>query len=120
MNKLSEHFTREELACKCGACSQDTVDSELLKILEYVRSHFDQPVIINSANRCPAYNAQIGGSPKSQHQYSRAADIVVKGHSPAEVQELLESFMKGWGGIGSYETFTHVDTRSNGPARWKG
>jgi uncharacterized protein YcbK (DUF882 family) len=120
MNKLSEHFTREELACKCGACSQDTVDSELLKILEYVRSHFDQPVIINSANRCPAYNAQIGGSPKSQHQYSRAADIVVKGHSPAEVQKLLESFMKGWGGIGSYETFTHVDTRSNGPARWKG
>ena len=120
MTKISENFTREELACKCGACSQDTVDSELLKILEHVRSHFDQPVIINSGNRCPAYNAQIGGSPKSQHQYSRAADIVVKGHSPAEVQELLESFMTGWGGIGSYETFTHVDTRSNGPARWKG
>ena len=120
MTKISEHFTREELSCKCGACSQDTVDSELLKILEHVRSHFDQPVIINSGNRCPAYNAQIGGSPKSQHQYSRAADIVVKGHSPAEVQELLESFMKGWGGIGSYETFTHVDTSSNGPARWKG
>lgn len=120
MTKISEHFTREEFACKCKNCSQDTVDSELLKILEHVRSHFDSPVIINSANRCRGYNEEIGGSKNSQHIYSRAADIVVKGHSPAEVQELLESFMKGWGGIGSYETFTHVDTRSNGPARWKG
>lgn len=117
--KIGSHFHRSEFACKCG-CGFDTVDTELMTLLECVRAHFDAPVTINSACRCRAHNHNIGGSPKSQHLYGRAADIVVKGHSPAEVQELVASLMKGWGGIGSYETFTHVDTRTNGPARWKG
>jgi uncharacterized protein YcbK (DUF882 family) len=120
MSKIGSHFDRSEFKCKCGNCDFDTVDAQLITLLEAVRNHFDAPVIINSACRCRAHNSNIGGSPKSQHLYGRAADIVVKGHSPAEVQDVLESFMKGWGGIGSYETFTHVDSRSNGPARWKG
>jgi uncharacterized protein YcbK (DUF882 family) len=30
--------------------------------------------------------------------------------------------MEGWGGIGIYpkKNFVHLDTRSNGPARWRG
>ena len=120
MDKIGSHFDRSEFKCKCGNCDFDTVDTTLLILLEGVRAHFDAPVIINSACRCRAHNNNIGGSPKSQHLYGRAADIVVKGHSPAEVQNLLESLMKGWGGIGSYDTFTHVDTRTKGPARWKG
>ena len=117
--KIGSHFDRSEFACKCG-CGYDTVDTQLMTLLEAIRNHFDAPVTINSACRCRGHNSNIGGSPKSQHLYGRAADIVVKGHSPAEVQQVLESFMKGWGGIGLYESFTHLDTRSNGPARWKG
>lgn len=120
MQKLSDHFSREEFKCKCGACNQDTVDSDLIKILEHIRVHFDVPVSINSGNRCPAYNNQIGGSQRSQHMYSRAADIVVKGYSPEEVAQVAESFMHNIGGIGIYETFTHIDTRSGAPARWRG
>lgn len=119
MGKISEHFHRSEFACKCG-CGFDTVDADLLKILESVRAHFDAPVTINSSCRCRIHNQMIGGSENSQHLFGRAADIVVKNKSPKEVIEFLESFMKGIGGIGSYETFTHVDTRTNGPARWQG
>jgi hypothetical protein len=39
----------------------------------------------------------------------KAADIVVKGHTPKEVAQYAESL--GMKGIGVYKTFTHIDTR---------
>lgn len=117
-SQLSKHFNRSEFACKCGNCSFDTVDVQLIPLLEAVRVHFDSPVTINSACRCHAHNTAVGGKPNSQHLYGRAADIVVKGHTPKEVHDLLESLMKGWGGLGLYESFVHVDTRTGGQARW--
>ncbi|BEB16509.1 hypothetical protein VEE45_23520 [Escherichia coli] len=45
---LSKHFSRKEFKCKCGKCDYDTIDAELLVILEDVREHFGKPVIINS------------------------------------------------------------------------
>lgn len=119
MNKISEHFSREEFACKCG-CGFDTVDTQLIQVLEYVRTHFDSPVTINSSCRCRIHNQMIGGSENSQHLFGRAADIVVKNHTPKEVAEFLGAYMKGWGGLGTYDSFTHIDTRTQGPARWQG
>lgn len=114
---ISENFTRVEFECSCG-CGFDTVDSELLRLLENIRAHFDKPVLVNSACRCVAHNTAVGGGQHSQHLYGRAADIVVAGIDPAIVAELAEQL--GAGGVGKYETFTHVDSRSNGPARWEG
>jgi uncharacterized protein YcbK (DUF882 family) len=108
------HFTRYEFACKCG-CGYDTVDAELLVILNNLREFFDAPVTINSACRCPAHNASVGGSEDSQHLYARAADVVVENIEPDVVYEYLDSL--GVGGLGKYKTFTHVDTRIN-RARW--
>lgn len=121
MEKIGSHFTRSEFACNCG-CGFDTVDVELMPILEYVRHHFDKPVTINSGCRCPAYNEKIGGSKNSQHTRGRAVDIRVLGHTPAEVAEVVEQILDGWGGLGIYpnKNFVHIDTRSNGPARWRG
>ena len=76
MGDLSEHFSREEMACKCG-CGLDTVDAELLSLLEKIRAHFDRPITINSGCRCEAHNRAVGGSKNSQHLIGRAADIVV-------------------------------------------
>lgn len=104
---ISKHFYRGEFACKCG-CGFDTVDAELLRTLETVRFHFGQPVTINSGCRCPEHNKAIGGSPRSQHLLGRAADFVVKDVSPQEVQKFLKDHK---GGLGEYETFTHVDSR---------
>ena len=114
--QLSEHFTRSEFACNCG-CGQDTVDVELLPILERVRVHFDEPTTIISGNRCEDYNRTVGGATNSQHPKSRAADIVVQNVSPATVHAYLDPWHTG--GLGEYPTFTHVDSRSQ-RARWSG
>lgn len=115
MGDLSPHFSRSEFACKCG-CGFDTVDVELLIYLEKVRTHFEQVVTITSACRCPSYNHVVGGTVRSQHLLGRAADIAVANVSPALVQELLEDHP---GGLGSYNSFTHIDTR-NTKTQWRG
>ena len=112
---ISKYFKREEFACECG-CGFDTVDVSTLKVLELVREYFGVPVVINSGCRCAAHNKYIGGAKKSQHVFGRAADIVVKGVSPSAVADYIETIMLG-GGIGRYNTFTHIDTRTK-PARW--
>jgi uncharacterized protein YcbK (DUF882 family) len=113
---LSQYFNRGEFACKCG-CGYDTVDALTLEALEAIRNHFKSPVTITSACRCVSHNKAVGGASKSQHLQGRACDIQVKHVAPAEVQVYAESLGIS---VGSYNTFTHIDTRSNGPARWKG
>lgn len=115
--KISPNFSRSEFACKCG-CGQDTVDVELIVLLEKIRAHFNAPITIHSGNRCTKYNKSVGGKPKSQHLLSRAADFTVKGVTPEEVY----NYCDGWhtsGGLGKYKTFTHIDTRGD-PVRWHG
>lgn len=113
---LSKHFKREEFACP--HCGLDTIDYELVNVLETVREHFNKPVIINSGYRCPAHNAAVGGSENSQHLYGRAADIVVKDVLPEDVHAFLESYAPDKYGLGLYPTWVHIDTRSGPKARW--
>ncbi len=116
MSRISEHFHRTEFACNCG-CGFDTVDTDTLSILEAVRTHFGKPVIINSGCRCPEYNRHVGGATSSQHTLGRAADIRVVGVNPEEVFDWIAEHYPATS-LGYYATFTHVDTRSTGPARW--
>lgn len=127
MGDLSRNFSRWEFACKCN-CGSDTVDYGLICILEKVRQHFDRRVSVSSGHRCKAYNKKVGGGKVSMHLFGKAADISVAGVSPDEVANFLETKYPQHLGIGRYETFTHVDTRSIGvakkynpapaPARW--
>ncbi|SDO72160.1 Peptidase M15 [Halomonas shengliensis] len=116
MPQVSRHFKRREFACACG-CGFDTIDSETLRILEAVRQHFGAPVVVTSAARCRQHNADVGGASRSQHIYGRAADIKVTGHPAAIVADFIEEQFP-WASVGRYLTFTHVDTRTHGPARW--
>jgi len=124
MTKLSENFSRSEFKCNCGECSYDTVDSELVRVLQDVRDKYACGVTITSGNRCPEYNKEVGGAQKtdesmgSQHMYGRAADIQVSGISPHEIAEYLNWKYPDKFGIGDYKTFTHIDTRSGNKARW--
>lgn len=112
----SRYFKRAELACKCG-CGRDTIDYELVRALDDIREHFDRPVIVTSGVRCESHNRMVGGSAGSQHLLGRAADIIVYGTPPHIVADLAEQL--GLGGVGRYDTFTHIDTR-NGRRRWVG
>jgi uncharacterized protein YcbK (DUF882 family) len=72
--------------------------------------------MVTSGNRCKEYNASIGGGLNSQHLYGKAADIKVEGVNPQEVADFAEELLDE-GGIGRYNSFTHVDVR-NRKARW--
>lgn len=116
--KVSEHFNRSEFACKCG-CGFAVADIELVAVLEDVRTHFDSPVIINSACRCEKHNKSVGGASGSKHKLGIAADIVVKDIHPTKVYEYLDSKYPSDHGVGKYSSFTHVDVRGD-KARWVG
>ena len=74
---ISAHFTLGEFASKDGA---DLVkySTELLALLETLRSYGGFTIAINSGYRTAAYNRAIGGASKSQHVEGTAADITVK------------------------------------------
>ena len=112
----NRYFTRKEFACKCG-CGFDTIDYELLIVLDDIRKFFNKPVIINSSCRCEEHNRNIGGSPNSQHTKGRAADIVIKDITPKQTYTYLIAKYPDKYGIGLYDTFTHIDTRGF-KARW--
>ena len=115
--KLSDNFTVSEFRCKDGS-DKILIDTDLVDILQKVRTHFNKPVTINSAYRNATYNRKVGGVSNSQHVYGTAADIVVKDTKPEDVVKYVEYLMPNKGGIGLYSTFSHVDVRAN-RSRWK-
>ena len=116
--KLSANFRVREFACSDGT-DPIFVDSDLVNVLQKIRSHFGKAVTITSAYRTPTKNKACGGAIYSQHLYGRAADIKISGVSPAKVAAYAETLLKDKGGIGIYNTFTHVDVRSV-KSRWDG
>lgn len=116
--KLSTNFRVKEFACSDGS-DPIFIDSELVTVLQNIRTHFGKSVTITSAYRTPTKNKAVGGQTYSQHLYGRAADIKVKGVTPKKVAAYAEKLLKNKGGIGTYSTFTHIDVRSI-KSRWNG
>jgi hypothetical protein len=118
--KLSTHFKVKEFACKDGSDAV-LVAPRLVMVLQSIRSHFGVPVVIRSAYRTPQYNEQVDGAEHSQHCYGTAADIVVRGKTPAAVAAYARELMPDWGGVGVYSQkgFTHIDIRE-ARADWNG
>lgn len=116
--KLSANFKVKEFACTDGS-DPIFVASELVTVLQKIRSHFGKSVTITSAYRTPTKNKACGGTKYSQHQYGLAADIKVSGVSPKKVAAYAEKLLPKSGGIGIYNSFTHIDVRSS-KARWNG
>lgn len=133
MGNLTENFSRYEFECQCG-CGQDTVDAELVHILQDLRNQLNLflmgkgrtcSIKINCGNRCVKHNAETPDSSKnSRHIDSRASDFIVivkslkdpKSESylltPQVVYNFLEQIVKGKFGIIVYEDFIHFDTRN--------
>ena len=107
--KLSTNFVVKEFQCKDGT-DQVLIDLDLVKLLQAIRDKLGATITINSGYRTASHNANVGGSSQSYHLFGRAADIVVTGKTPKEVAACAESV--GALGILRYETFVHVDTRT--------
>jgi uncharacterized protein YcbK (DUF882 family) len=124
MDRPSKNFTWSEFNSKDGAEMPTAVKGNIKKLaqnLEVIRSYFNLPIKINSGWRSEAHNRKIGGVKNSAHVKGNAADIVIKGKTPGEVQNAIEILIKAGkiseGGIGKYPNFTHYDIRGK-KARW--
>ena len=116
--KLATNFRVREFACSDGS-DPIFIDSELVTVLQKIRTHFGRSVKITSAYRTPSHNKAVGGTRFSEHQFGRAADIKVNGVSPKMVANYAEKLLSNRGGIGIYNTFVHIDVRDT-ESRWNG
>lgn len=108
------NFTFQELECRDGTGL--LLVPGALDALQGFRDHLNRPIIVNSAYRSIGYNKSVGGAPNSYHLSGIAFDIAVAAIPPVELAKIASAF--GFGGIGIYSTFIHVDV---GPRRsWLG
>ena len=119
MGDLTRHFSRHEVRCPCG-CGRDSVDHETIIQLDHERHYWGVETIITSGFRCEGHNREVGGSKDSQHLLARALDSVIHGVTLRQRYDYYQSRWPGRYGIGIYpaDNMLHLDTRSNGPARW--
>ena len=121
--KLTENFSLEEFECKCGCIMPEFVKKNIVELAENLQVLRDEVgrLDLTNAYRCKAHNADVGGSVNSQHLLGKAADIKSSYFTPSEIAETVNDMMKTEmfkiGGIGIYNTFTHVDIRGS-RARW--
>ena len=92
--KLSEHFSLREFVRSSSAQRLDMdnkPDAEAIenlrnlctKVLEPLREHLGQPVVITSGFRSKRLNEVVGGVKNSQHLTGEAADLKVEGEKQA-------------------------------------
>ena len=109
--KLATNFRAREFDyLGTGCCSTTPIDEKLVGYLQRIRTHFGKPVYV-TAYRCKTHNAKVANAaPNSYHCYGQAADFHIDGVAPAEIAKYAESI--GIKGIGLYDTFVHIDTRT--------
>jgi uncharacterized protein YcbK (DUF882 family) len=121
--KLTDNFSLEEFECKCGCKMPAFVKNNIIELADNLQALRDEVgrLDLTNAYRCKKHNAEVGGSVKSQHLLGKAADVKSKIFSPSEIYQHVEGMMKNEtfkiGGIGEYNTFTHIDIRGY-RARW--
>lgn len=117
----TEHFSLNEFRCRDGSPVPEHYwanTQSCMNWLEKVRTACgNKAITINSGYRSPAYNRKVGGARASQHLYGSAADIQVQGMNPGQVYQIADKLMGNCGGVGKYNTFTHIDCR-NSKSRW--
>jgi uncharacterized protein YcbK (DUF882 family) len=94
------------------------MDAITLKIADEARDFANESITPSSACRCRTHNTKVTKNPssKSQHLFARAMDLPVS-DSKALYNYLCKKYPNQYG-FGLYNSFVHVDTRTNGPARW--
>lgn len=92
------------------------IDPQLIELLDAVEDHFHAHAVdLISAYRSPTRNALMRRQGRrvakdSLHMFGQAADIKIRGVSPASIRDF--AFILGQGGVGYYgsRNFVHLDT----------
>lgn len=107
---LKDYFKDSEFDCNCGKCGKGIADMqpELLNKLTIARDLAGVPFSLNSAIRCPAWNAKQGGKADSAHLRGYAVDVRAPTGS-ARMAIVRAALAAGFNRIGVYGTFVHMD-----------
>ena len=120
----SEHFSKDELKCKC--CGVSKMNADFMEKIEELRVTINKPLKVNSAFRCPDHNQKVASSgPDGPHTTGAAMDIKASGNKAREILRIaIELKFKGIGidqkGAGR---FIHLDDcektdKRTRPATW--
>lgn len=104
--RVAEHFVLGAFQCTDGTDIL-LLHPRLVALCQAIRDRVGGPVYVNSGFRTHAFNRQIGGAPGSKHLIGGAGDLWSDVVTPEEIARIAERL--GAGGIGRYDTFTHVD-----------
>lgn len=124
---LTKDFHIREFKCKDGSKVPEALEANVRLLatqLQVLRDHIGVPITLNSAYRTEAYNAKIGGSPKSQHKLAKAGDLVTQKYTPKQLAAIIKKLIKEGkmvqGGVGIYPSFVHYDIFFDGKniRRW--
>jgi hypothetical protein len=116
--RLTEHFVSEELICPC--CGWLGYSQEAIEILEAVRVAFGFPMILNSGQRCPAYDAEVHRrrypdftlmERHGPHTVTERRNIAIDVKCYGELAHKLDGVAHTYGftGIGVAQRGPHVD-----------
>ena len=121
--RLTSNFKQSEFECKCGCKMPEFVKNNVIELAENLQIIRDEVGRLDLTNsyRCKDHNSDVGGSTNSQHLVGKAADVKSESIKPKEMAQIVNDLMKNekikTGGIGIYNTFTHIDIRGV-RARW--
>lgn len=115
---MTPHFSKSELACKCGCGmlpAQDFMDK-----IEALRVRVGFPMKVTSAARCPDHNAKVSGTGRTgPHTTGRAIDLGVS-HGQAYAV-LSAAILAGFSGLGVNQKgggrFIHIDDLPDAPGQ---
>lgn len=107
---MTPHFTKEELACKCG-CGM-LPQQDFMNKVEKLRNSLGFSLPVSSAARCPTYNAKVSGTGTTgPHTTGRAIDFAVDRQKAYML--LVAALNSGFTGIGVQQKgsgrFIHID-----------
>ncbi len=117
---VTEHFLYSDFICPC--CDTLKIVPGFythMRLLERMRRELGFPIVVNSGYRCERHNRKVGGAARSWHLLF-ATDIRPSGGSSDKLAAMHGAAERlGFGGVGRYDTFIHLDLRPD-PARWRG
>lgn len=103
---MTPHFSKAELACRCGCGMLPAQD--FMEKVEKLRVRLGFPLPVTSAARCPEHNARVSGTGRTgPHTTGRAIDVAVRGSRALEVVRMA---------LGS--DFTGIGINQKGGARF--
>jgi hypothetical protein len=117
LDELCRSETGDRLGIKNIPKDSDIINLKRLanEILQPLRDHLAQPIIITSAFRSPRVNRAVGGSERSQHMVGQAADIRVANMSIEKLVDTISHLDLPYHQlINEFDSWVHVSIAPTG------